>query len=109
MPYDAIQIVRADLVKRIDAIAAAAGHITLAGLCEQVDGIRRTSRAYSLYAVERLASLLESAIAYHGHGPIIHSYLDLMRDAVDCPDQGPDVCATYTAALSLRMGAEPRR
>lgn len=104
MPYDSIQIVRADLVRRIDAIACATGQLTLAALCEQVDAIRRTARAHSLDAVERLASLLESAVAYHGHGPIIHSYLDLMRDAAECPEQGPDACATYTAALSLRMG-----
>lgn len=105
MPYDAIEIVRADLVRRIDAIADATGRIALAPLCEQVDAIRRMARAHSLDAVERLASLLESAVAYHGHGPIIHSYLDLMRDAAECPEQGSDACATYSAALSLRMGA----
>lgn len=108
MSYDAVKIVRTDLVRRIDAIAASAGRITLAALCEQVDSIRRTARVHSLDAVERLASLLESAVAYHGHGPIIHSYLDLMRDAAECPDQGPDVCATYAAALSSRMGAPSR-
>lgn len=105
MPQDAMIIVRSDLTRRIDGIAAASGHISLASLCEQVDAIRRIARIHALDAVERLASLMETAIAYHGHGPVILSYLDLMRDAAESEAQGPEVCATYTAALSLRLGA----
>lgn len=105
MPHDAMMIVRSDLARRIDAIAAASGHIRLSTLCEQVDAIRRIARIHALDAVESLASLLESAIAYHGHGPIILSYLDLMRDAAESEAQGPEVSAIYGAALSLRLGA----
>jgi len=105
MPHDAMMIVRSDLARRIDGIAARAGQIDLATLCEQVDAIRRIARIHALDAVERVASLLDSAIAYHGHGPVILSYLDLMRDAAQSEEQGPDVCATYSAALSLRLRA----
>lgn len=105
MPHDAMMIVRSDLARRIDDIAAASGQIRLAALCEQVDAIRRIAHIHALDAVEGLASLLETAIAYHGLGPVVLSYLDLMRDAVDSEAQGPEVCATYNAALSLRLGA----
>lgn len=105
MPHDAMLMVRSDLIRRIDAIAAAAGKISLASLCEQVDAIRRIARQHSLDAVEGLASMLETATAYHGHGPVILSYLDLMRDAAHAEHQDAQVRATYTAAMSLRLVA----
>ncbi|HEX7820119.1 MAG TPA: hypothetical protein VF463_05810 [Sphingobium sp.] len=105
MPHGAMMMIRSDLIRRIDAIAAATGKMSLAGLLEQVDAIRRIARQHSLDAVESLASMIETATAYHGHGTVIFSYLDLMRDAVDCEDQGSHVRTAYTAALSLRLGA----
>ncbi|MFT3964616.1 MAG: hypothetical protein QM690_01880 [Sphingobium sp.] len=105
MSRDAMLMIRSDLIRRIDGIAAAAGKISLAALCEQVDGIRRLARQHGLDAVEGLASMLETATAYHGHGPIILSYLDLMRDAVEAERQDEQIHAVYTAVLSLRLGA----
>jgi hypothetical protein len=105
MSHDAMLMIRSDLIQRIDAIAAAPGKIRLAPLCEQIDAIRRIARQHGLEAVESLASMLETATAYHGHGPVILSYLDLLRDAVDCNEQGDEVRAAYTAAMSLRLRA----
>lgn len=105
MGSDAMKMVRSDLLNRIDGVASSASQLRLSAFCEQVDAIRRIARLHGLDAVERLASLLESAAAYNGHGPVVLSYLDLMRDAAEAESQGPDVCATYGAALSLRLGA----
>ncbi|MCE7795962.1 hypothetical protein LWE61_05230 [Sphingobium sufflavum] len=105
MPHGAMMMIRSDLIRRIDAIAATAGKTSLAALCEQVDAIRRIARQHRLEAVEGLASMIETATAYSGHGTVVLSYLDLMRDAVDCEDQDGHVRAAYTAALSLRLGA----
>ncbi|MET0364358.1 MAG: hypothetical protein ABW169_06865 [Sphingobium sp.] len=105
MSRDAMLMIRSDLIRRIDGIAASAGKISLAALCEQVDTIRRLARQHGLDAVEGLASMLETATAYHGHGPIILSYLDLMRDAVEAERQDEQVRTVFTAALSLRLGA----
>ncbi|HEX7874702.1 MAG TPA: hypothetical protein VF475_17455 [Sphingobium sp.] len=105
MSRDAMMMIRSDLIRRIDGIAASAGKISLAALCEQVDTIRRLARQHGLDAVEGLASMLETATAYHGHGPIILSYLDLMRDAVEAEQQDDHVRTVFTAALSLRLGA----
>ncbi len=105
MPHGAIMMIRSDLIRRIDAIAGAGSKISLSTLLEQVDAIRRIARQHGLDAVEGLASMIETATAYHGHGPVILSYLDLMRDAVDCENQDGHVRAAYTAALSLRLGA----
>lgn len=107
MSQDAITMtmIRSDLVGRIDAIVAAADSLSLISLCDRIDAIRRIARRYRLEAVESLASLIQTAAAYHGHGAVILTYLDLMRDAVDCEVEDSDASATYVAALSLRLGA----
>lgn len=105
MKYDAMLMVRADIQNRIDGIAAQRGHLSLPRMCEEVDGIRHLARTFGLEPVERLASMLESALALDGHGPVILSYLDLMRDAAGCEEVGPEISSTYLAAMSLRMGA----
>lgn len=105
MKYDAMLMVRTDILNRIDSLAAQRGHLSLARTCEEVDGIRHIARTYGLEPVERLASMLESALALDGHGPVVLSYLDLMRDAASCESAGPDVSSAYLAAMSLRLGA----
>ncbi|MGD9810627.1 MAG: hypothetical protein AB7U35_04720 [Sphingobium sp.] len=104
MQQDAMRVVRSGLRDRIDAIAAERGHISLSRICEQIDLIRHDARAHGLEPLERLASTLESALALHGFGPVILSYLDLMRDAADCEDCSPEASTAYLAALSLRIG-----
>ena len=105
MNQDAMMLVRSDLLDRIDAIASQSGHLRLAALCDQVDAIRHIARVYKLDPLEQMASSLESALAMDGHGAMILSYLDLMRDAVECQAIGPHVAAAYLGAMSLRMGA----
>lgn len=105
MKYDALLMVRTDILNRIDALAAQRGHLSVARICEEVDQIRHIARAYGLVPVERLASTLESALATGGHGPTVLSYLDLMRDAAGCVEVGPEVNTAYLAAASVRLVA----
>lgn len=103
--HDAMLMVRTQIINRIDSLAAQRGHISLARTCEEVDQIRHVARTYGLEPVERLASMLESALALDGHGPVVLSYLDLMRDAAGCEAAGPEASAAYLAAASVRAGA----
>ncbi|PZU58274.1 MAG: hypothetical protein DI547_10780 [Sphingobium sp.] len=105
MKYDAMLMVRTEILNRVDSLAAQRGHLSLARTCEEVDRIRHIARTYGLEPVERLASMLESALALDGHGPVVLSYLDMIRDAAACEAKGPDVNAAYLAAMSVRMGA----
>lgn len=101
MPHESMPaMIRGDLVRRIDGIAASAGKISLAVLCEQVDAIRRLAQRHRLDALDGLASMLEAATAYHGHGPIILSYLDLMRDAVDTGFEDAAAATVTTRAVA---------
>ncbi|MCB2014887.1 MAG: hypothetical protein R3E11_12215 [Sphingobium sp.] len=104
MHHDAMGVVRSGLKNRIDTIAMQQGHISLSQICEQIDLIRHDARAYGMMPVERLASMLESALSQGGLGPVLLSYLDLMRDAVECEDNSPEASTAYLAALSLRIG-----
>lgn len=105
MSHDAMIVIRSDLIRRIDGIAASASRMTLATLCEQIDAIRRIARQHGLDAVEGMASLIETATAYHGHGPVILSYLDLMRDAAASDVQDCAARTAYTAAAAVRLSA----
>lgn len=104
MQHDAMNMVRSGLMARIDSIAAQQGAISLSRICEQIDIIRHDARAYGLEPVERIASTLESALARHGLGPVVLSYLDIMRDAVESEDTSPEASQVFLAALSLRIG-----
>ena len=104
MRQDVANHMRTGLRSRIEAIAAQRGTISLPRICEQIDLIRHDAKACGLAPVDRLASMLETALARHGLGPVVLSYLDLMRDACDCDDCSEEASAAWLAALSLRMG-----
>ncbi|MEO8722244.1 MAG: hypothetical protein ABI395_01800 [Sphingobium sp.] len=104
MKHDAMLMARSTIIDRIDAITAQQGTLTLARVCEEIDTIRHDAHLYGLTPVERMASMLESALAFNGLGPVILSYLDLMREAVACDDATPEASTAFLAALSLRMG-----
>ena len=54
----------------------------VARLRDEIDRIRHIARAFHLDTVECLASTLQSALSLQGAGPVVMSYLDLMRDAI---------------------------
>ena len=82
MRHDPMLAILADLLRRVDGLAGQRGHITQARLRDEVDQIRHVARAYHLDSVEGLAGTLQSALSLQGMGPVIMSYLDLMRDAI---------------------------
>lgn len=104
MKHDAMLIVRSDLIRRIDEIVERLDRLSLPAMCDRIDSIRHDARIHGMRPLERLASTLESALAVGRLGPLIFTYLDLMRDAVGCEEADEDVTSTFMAALSMRMG-----
>ena len=82
MRHDPMLARLADLMRRVDGIASERGHVSVVRLHDEVDQIRHIARAFHLDEVEGLAGTLESALSLHGLGPVVLSYLDLMRDAI---------------------------
>ncbi|WP_336968060.1 hypothetical protein [Sphingobium aromaticiconvertens] len=81
MRQDATLVIRADILRRIDALAAQRGHLSASRIHDEVDQIRHIARSFHFDAVEGLADTLQSVISVNGHGPTVLSYLDLMREA----------------------------
>ncbi|CAM8666323.1 MULTISPECIES: hypothetical protein [Sphingobium] len=82
MRHDPMLAILADLMRRVDGLANQRGHLSAPRLHDELDQIRHIARAFRLDTVEGLAGTLESALSLHGLGPIMLSYLDLMRDAI---------------------------
>lgn len=95
-------ILRDQLLGRIEAIEGSCGVLTAGTLCEQLDELRGFARHNGFLAVESLASLLESVIAYNGHRQVALTYLTLMRDAAQGDSIGVQGAQVYMAAAALR-------
>lgn len=82
MRHDPMLAILADLLRRVDGLAGQRGHLTVARIRDEVDQIRHVARAFHIDSVEGLAGTLQSALSLQGMGPVVLSYLDLMRDAI---------------------------
>ncbi len=82
MRHDPMMAILANLLERVDSLAGERGHLSVSRLQDEVDQVRHLSRAYHIDSVESLACTLESALSLQGMGPVVLSYLDLLRDAI---------------------------
>lgn len=99
----AIHLVQAELRSRIDALLAPGRAPSVAGLCGEIDQVRRLARRHGVATVADLASALETAMARGGRGPIVESYLALMREAAGCERIDAGASAAWLAAASVRL------
>ncbi|BAK68463.1 hypothetical protein SLG_37880 [Sphingobium sp. SYK-6] len=99
---DATLFVRAQMLGRIETLQETCATLSLAALCTQLDEVRSLARRNDYHAVEGLASMLESVIAYNGHRQIALNYLALMREAAEGETMGPDSARVYLAAAALQ-------
>ncbi|NIJ17712.1 hypothetical protein [Sphingobium vermicomposti] len=82
MRHDPMMAILANLLERVDGLADERGHLSVSRLRDELDQVRHLSRAYHIDSVESLACTLESALSLQGMGPVVLSYLDLIRDAI---------------------------
>ena len=82
MRHDPMLAILADMLRRVDGLAGQRSQVSLLRMSDEVDQIRHVARAYHIDSVEGLADTLQSALSLQGTGPVILSYLDLMRDAI---------------------------
>lgn len=101
MRHDAALIIRSQLLSRIEALQQTCTTLSLVKLCDQLEDLRGFARRNGFDAVEGLASLLESVVAYNGHRQVALTYFELMRDAAGDAG-GPDSARVYLAAAALR-------
>jgi hypothetical protein len=102
MRHDPISAILSDLLRRVDGLAGERGHVSVLRLHDEVDQIRHVARAFHLDEVEGLAGTLESALSLHGLGPVVLTYLDLLRQAIGMemrPSMMPPVAALPVVPL----------
>lgn len=107
MRHDPMLAILADLLRRVDGLAGERGHVSEPRLRDEVDQIRHLSRAYHIDSVESLACTLQSALSLQGMGPVVLSYLDLIRDAIAAERGAAEVIPLPIAARAATPAGRP--
>jgi hypothetical protein len=102
MRHDPLLAIRNDLVHRIDDLQCNCARMNGTEMCEALGDIRRIAGRHQLDAIERLASLLSSVIAYNGHRQVALNYLNLMRDAAQAIALDTHATQIFLAAAAVR-------
>jgi hypothetical protein len=99
----AMMLVRSELATRVAAIDAQAERIGTPDLVAEVDRIRAKAQAYGLYPAVAVIHALEAAIARGDRGPLIHGWLQVLADALDCGRDDRSARDTYLVAGTIRQ------
>ncbi|WP_176592201.1 hypothetical protein [Sphingobium sp. EM0848] len=105
MRHDPMLAILADLLRRVDGLAGERGHVSVPRLRDEIDQIRHVARAFHIDSVEGLAGTLQSALSVQGAGPVVMSYLDLMRDAITSELPDAQVIPMPVAAAVTHLSA----
>lgn len=109
MRQDMIGRILADLMRRVERLGDMRASLSSAALLDEIDEIAHLARRSGFHDVEGLAAMLATAVTLHGLGPILLSYLELMREAImaheethSLPHFVPPPVVTLAAAWPLR-------
>ena len=102
MGMDDMSDVKADLSRRIGAIEWRGGPARIA---HEVDAIRSIARRHGMYPALIVAQQLEAALGRGEHGPLVHGWLTLLRDAVASERQDVAAGESYAAACAVRLAS----
>lgn len=97
--------IRADLVQRIAALDSRAHNGRTGELAQALDTIRRIAQANGMQPAVSVAHVLDAALARGERGPLIHGWLDILRDAIGCERIDGPACDAYLAACSVRLAS----
>lgn len=95
--------VRADLARRIEAVDRYADQWRPCEIANELDHIRRTAFAAGLAPALTVIHAIDEALSRGERGPLVHGWLAILRDAVDCQQSDANSCETYAAACSVRL------
>lgn len=100
MVEDGIGSVRADLSRRVGAIEWQGGP---RGLATEIDAIRAVARRHGMMPATVVAEALAAAVGRGEHGPLVHAWLQLLRDAIAGERQDRGAADSYAAACTVRL------
>jgi hypothetical protein len=97
--------IRADLMQRIVALDSRADQGRAGDLAQDLDAIRRIAQANNLQPAVSVAHVLDAALARGERGPLIHGWLEVLRDSIGCDRADRPACDAYVAACSVRLSS----
>lgn len=86
MGQTAIDWVRCELGAKVAAIDAAADMTTPASLAREIDRLKRQANDYGLFTAVAVAQGAARALANGAQGPLVHAWLGVLRQSLDCDD-----------------------
>ena len=95
--------VRADLIARINAMDAHAGQLRPGELAYELEAIRRIAARHAIGPAMTVVHALDAALSRGERGPLVHGWLAILRDAVDCTTSSATASDTYAAACAVRL------
>lgn len=102
---DGINMVRAELGDRLDALQKAGAKLTMRDFVSQLATIRTIAGAYGMIPVVCLAEALERAVRSQPRGCPADIYFERLRDAVGCGQAAAEASEPMLATISLRLRA----
>ena len=94
---------RAELAQRIAALGLNTGTKRNADLAEDLAAIRRIAQAAGMQPAVSVARVLDAALARGERGPLVHGWIEVLRDAVRCERSDNATCDAYIAVCSVRL------
>jgi hypothetical protein len=102
-PVMAQASVRDDLAREVERIGAHATRMTRGQLAGELASIRRTASANGIQPAITVIHAIDAALSRGERGPLVHGWLNVLRDAVACPTSDVRTCETFAAICSVRL------
>ena len=100
-----LEAVRMELAARIAAIDVQAPYLRARETALAVDEIRHIAHHAGLNPTVTVAHFIGAALARGERGPLVHGWLQMLRDAVRAERQDVGACDAFAAACSVRLAA----
>jgi hypothetical protein len=97
------EAVRAELAARIAALDVRAPYSRASDLAPEVDTIRVIAHRHGFNPAVTVAHYLDFALSRGEHGPLLHGWLSVLRDAVSNERQDVAACDAFAAACAVRI------
>jgi len=95
--------VRDELAREVERIGLRARRMAPGELAGALSTVRRTASANGIQPAITVIHAIDAALSRGERGPLVHGWLDVLRDAVACPTNDVRTCETFAAICSVRL------
>ncbi|MBL0923142.1 MAG: hypothetical protein IBJ12_01565 [Sphingomonadaceae bacterium] len=107
MDHDRQMLVRAELSDLLEALRLTSFDTNPLQFLVRLEAIRQTAVAHHFAAVAEIASVFEAAMSQviesGGADCVVHSFSDILGDAIGCSQLSPAVTQSLLASVAVRL------